>query len=272
MVSRLFPALLKFWRTRRGLSQLELALEADVSTRHVSFLESGRSKPSEEMALRLLAILAVPLRDQNDALLAAGFAPRFAEPELEQVAPSIEQAIARMVEQQEPYPLTVLTPDSTIVRSNRAATALFGVFLAEPERLPSPPDMFTLVFSPQLMRPFILDWETLARGMLSRLHRDSLMRTGDERLRRRLDEVLAWPGVPASWRHPDFSTPPTPMVTVRLQRGALRLGFLTTITVFSAPQQVTLEELRIESCFPLDEETRRVCETKDPEALRAMTR
>src|SRR5258706_9039861 len=90
--SQMFPALLRYWRTRRGLSQLDLALEADVSTRHVSFLESARSRPSEDMVLRLLTVLGVPLRDQNAALAAAGFTPRFPEDGAEGMAPELEAA------------------------------------------------------------------------------------------------------------------------------------------------------------------------------------
>src|SRR5499427_6067429 len=106
---RLFPALLRDWRTRRGLSQLDLALAADVSARHVSFLETGRAQPSREMVLRLGATLNVPLRDQNDMLRAAGFAEEFAEPSLDGGLPEgVGRAIDRMLAQHEPYPMTVL--------------------------------------------------------------------------------------------------------------------------------------------------------------------
>ncbi len=128
MTNRLFPALLKFWRGRRGLSQLALALEADVSTRHLSFLESGRASPSEEMVLRLASVLGVPLRDQNDMLAAAGFAARFAEPGT--IPDEIASAIEQMSSQHEPYPLMVLSLDGTIVRQNRSATRLFGQLMA----------------------------------------------------------------------------------------------------------------------------------------------
>jgi transcriptional regulator with XRE-family HTH domain len=244
------------------MSQLELALEAEVSARHVSFLESGRTRPSEEMVLRLMAVLQVPLRDQNQALRAAGLEARFAEPALDEISPEVEQALAQMMAQHEPYPLTVLTADSVIVRRNRAADVLFGAFLAEPAALAQSPgslDMFKLLFDPRLMRPFVVEWEALARGMVSRLHRENLQRGGDPRLHALLERVFAYPGVPAAWRHPDFSSEAQPTLTIRLARGELRVGFLVAVTVFSAPQQVTLDELRIESCFPLDEETRELC-------------
>src|SRR4051812_37056558 len=113
---RMFPAILRYWRTRRGLSQLELAIEADVSARHVSFLESARSRPSEEMVLRLLTALAVPLRDQNAALAAAGFSARFPDDAAAPMPPELEPVLAQMMEQHEPFPLAVLAIDGTILR------------------------------------------------------------------------------------------------------------------------------------------------------------
>lgn len=260
MASRLFPVLLSYWRKRRGLSQLDLAVEADVSARHVAFLETGRAQPSEAMVLRLFSVLRVPFRAQNEALRAAGFEARFPEPPASAIAPEIDRALEKMMVQQEPYPLTVLAGDLTVLRKNRAAERLFGAFVAEPERLPPTLDMFTLLFDPRFMRPFVVDWPVLARSMVSRLHRDCLDRGNDERLAALLERALGYPDVPDAWRHPDFSTDVGPTETVRLARGELRVGFLVTVTVFSAPRQVTLEELRVESCFPLDDETRTVCE------------
>jgi transcriptional regulator with XRE-family HTH domain len=260
MTDRLFSALLKYWRGRRGLSQLDLALAADVSARHVSFLESGRSNPSEDMMLRLMATLDVPLRDQNQALCAAAYPPRFPEPELTAIAPAVELAIARMMQQQEPYPLAVLSADYDIIRSNTAANVLFSHFLAEPVHLPTPFNPFSLVFDPRYARPFVVDWEGVAHKMLARLHRETLQQREDGRLWALLDRVLGYPDVPRAWRQPDLSSPVASTLEIRLRRGDLDVGFLTTVTVFSAPQQVTLDELRIESYFPLDEQTQSTCE------------
>jgi transcriptional regulator with XRE-family HTH domain len=259
MSARLFPAILKYWRGRSGHSQLDLAIAANVSARHVAFLESGRAQPSAEMVLRLLSTLGVPLRDQNHALRAAGFEPHFAEPSLDDVAPAVDHALRRMMDQQEPYPLTVLSMGYDIVRANGAATRLFGhMMLAAPE--PSEPlNLFSLVFDPRRLRPFLVDWEALARSMVARLHREALARRQDDRLFQLLDRVLAYPGVPQAWRQPDFATACSPTLTVRFARDDVELGFLTTVTVFSAPQEVTLDELRIESCFPLDRATELAC-------------
>jgi len=259
--SRLFSALLKYWRDRRGLSQLDLAMHAGVSARHLSFLESGRARPSEEMTLLLCEALDVPLRGRNEALRAAGFEPRFAEPALAEIPAAIDDAMTRLMQTHEPYPLTVVSPEANVLRSNRAASTLFPLFVAEPAALEAPLNMFSLVFDPRLMRPFIVNWAQVARQMLARLHRESLQRGGDERLVALTKRVLAYPDVPPQWRAPDFAEVVEPVFSVRLQRGDVALGFFTTITTFSTPSTVTLEELRIESSFPLDEATRRFCET-----------
>ena len=262
MADPLFAALLKFWRARSGRSQLDLALAADVSARHLSFLESGRAAPSQAMVRRLMQVLEVPPHAQNEALRAAGFGrPADAT---EAASPAIAWAIDRMLTQQEPYPLTVLAPDCEIVRSNAAAQRLFGRFIAEPD-VPAT-NMVDLVFDPRLLRPFIVDWPVLAARMIARLHRDSLQRHADARLPALLVRALAHADVPAAWRRPDFEAENASTLAVRLQRGDLAVAFMTTITTFSAPQAVGLDELRIESYFPLDAVTRLTCERLATEA------
>lgn len=256
MASNLFAALLKYWRGRRGLSQLDLALEAGVSARHVSFLESGRAQPSEAMVRRLFGALGVSPRDRDEALRAAGI--ELPEPIAAPFDASIEAAITHVLAAQEPYPAFVATPETKVLRHNRAAALLFADFVAEPTKLVPPFDMFSLVFDPALQRPFITNWESVARQMLGRIQREALHRRGDA-LHAVVERALAYPGVPAAWRTPDFSAAVEPTFTIRLARGDVRLAFLTTITTFSAPQSAALEELRIESCFPLDEPTRRHC-------------
>lgn len=260
MSQRLFPALLKYWRHRHGQSQLDLALAAGVSARHISFLESGHAKPSAEMVLRLLSALGVPLRDQNEALCVAGHAPRFPEPDLNAISPEVDWAIERMLKQQEPYPLTVLSPDYRLLRRNAAATRVLERFIAEPARWAEPPDMFSLVFDPGLARPFVADWHRVAHHMLARLHREALQSPGDSRLSDLLRRVMQYPDVKDEWRRPDFSTELGSTLNVWLRRDGLALGFMTTVTTFAASRFVTLEELRIESYFPLDAATRETCE------------
>lgn len=258
---RLFPALLRHWRTRRGLSQLDLALAADVSARHVSFLENGRAQPSREMVLRLASTLDVPLREQNSMLVEAGFSSEFPEPSLHSgLSPAIEAALGRMLEQQEPFPLVVMDRCYNALRTNRAALRVLNRFVLNPARMGEAPNVLRMVFDPELARPFVVDWERVARTLLSRAHREALAHPGDGDLGTLVRSLFEYPDVPESFRQPDFSSPSEPTLAFRVRRGALELAFLTTVTVFNAPQNVTLDELRIESYFPLDEATARACE------------
>ena len=259
--TRLFSALLRHWRTKRGLSQLDLALAAEVSARHISFLETGRAQPSREMVLILGATLDVPLRDQNVLLNAAGFAEEFAEPSFAEGLPEpIARAIERMLAQQEPYPMMVLSHRYDILKVNAAGMRMMQKLVLEPSALTSPPNVMRMLFDPRLARSFVMDWERVAKTLLSRLHREALMRSGDAGLSALIQELLAQPDVPQTFRTPDFSQPSEPTLTFRLRVGAAELSFLTTVTVFNAPQNITLEELRIESYFPLDDATARACE------------
>jgi transcriptional regulator with XRE-family HTH domain len=257
---RLFSALLKYWRQRRGLSQLDLALASDVSARHLSFLETGRAQPSREMVLRLGAALDVPLRDQNALLDAAGLLEAFPEPALlDGIPAAVRMAIDRMAEQQEPFPLLVMNRVHDVLIANRAAVAFATRFVKEPSRLAGPMNTIRLLFDPELSRPFIVEWERVARSMLAILYREVLTHPEDARLRTLFSEIQEFPDMPLGFREPDLSTPSEPTFTLRLERDGLELGFLTTLTAFTAPQNVTLEELRIESFFPLDEATAAAC-------------
>ena len=259
--ARLFSALLRHWRTRRGMSQLDLAVAADVSSRHISFLETARAQPSREMVLMLAAALDVPLRDQNVLLDSAGFPAAFAEPALEGgMPPAVAQAIDRMLAQHEPFPMLVVTRMYDVLRMNDGARRVLGRVILDPGALGDAPNLLRALMDPRLARPFIVDWERTARLLLSRIHRESLQRPSDGPMAGLLEDLVAYPDVPASLRQPDFSLPSDATFTVRLRRGDLNLAFLTTLTVFNAPQNVTLDELKLESYFPLDEATARACQ------------
>ena len=257
----LFSALLRNWRTRRGLSQLDLSLTADVSSRHISFLETGRAQPSREMVLILGGALDLPLRDQNVLLRAAGFSDHFAEPSwTEGLDPIIERTLARMLEKHEPYPMVVLSHGYDIVRTNQAATRLMVWLLDDPSALSQPPNLLRALFDPRLGRRYVLDWERIARSLLTRIQREVISRPSDAALSALLRELLSYPDVPASFRQPDLTIASEPTLSVRLRRNERELSFLTTVTQFDAPQNVTLQELKIESYFPLDEQTALACE------------
>jgi transcriptional regulator with XRE-family HTH domain len=232
-----------------------------VSARHVSFLETGRAQPSHEMLLKLAAVLRVPLRDRNVMLHAAGFAEAFAEPALgTQLMAAVEQALERMLSQHEPYPMAIVDRHYNMLRANQGAMRVLTGFLAEPSVLPQPLNVFQLLFDPRLGRPFVVDWERTARGFLSRLHIEALEHPTDTGMSELIAMLLAYPGVPKAWRHPDFGEPVEPASVLRLRRDDVEIGFITTLTVFSAPGTVTLDELRIESYFPIDDATCKHCQ------------
>ena len=258
--ANLFSALLKYWRRERGMSQLDLSLAADVSSRHVSFLETGRAKPSREMVLVLASVLSVPFRDQNTMLQAAGFDAEFSEPSFQDgLPPAIENVVERMMAMHEPFPLVIMNRRYDVLRTNGAAMRILTPLVADAEALTPPLNAFRLLFDPRLLRPCVLDWPRVARTFLSRLHRESLASPQDQALGELVRALLEYPDVPEDWRTPDLSTPMEPALSVWIEKDGSRLGFLTTLTVFSAPMNVTLEELRIESYFPLDDATAEAC-------------
>lgn len=256
----MFRILLKHWRSSRGMSQLDLAGAAGVSSRHLSFMETGRAQPSQEMALKLAAALGLDLRDQNELLVAAGFEPIYpASGGDKGFDAAIESALKRMMQQQEPYPLVVMNRRYDVLRTNVAAAKLLSRFVATADALKPPLNLIQGIFDPAKLRPYIQDWENLARHILTRAQREALGRPDDDELRALLHTVSRFPDVPADWHVPDLSLPMIPVLPVTLRRDGLQLSFLTTLTVFNAPQDVGLEELRIESYFPLDEATEAHC-------------
>jgi transcriptional regulator with XRE-family HTH domain len=248
-------ALLQYWRRERHLSQLALATEADVSPRHLSFLETGRAKPSREMVLLLADTLGVPLRERNALLLAAGFAPMFSESALEapQMTP-VRTALGAIMKQQEPYPAVAMNRHWDIVEANDAATRFFGRLL-DGRTPPRPNNVLRLMFHPDGLRPTVANWDAVAHALVQRVHREAVGGALDETGRAVLAEVLDYPGVPARWKQPDLGTALLPVVPVSFVLGETRFDFFSAVTVLGTPQDITAQELRIECFFPLDDRT-----------------
>jgi transcriptional regulator with XRE-family HTH domain len=255
--SRMLTALLKHHRRARGLSQLDLASAAEVSPKHLSFLETGRAKPSREMVLRIGATLGLSLRDQNSLLQAAGFSESYQETELGSMSPAIRNALERMAAAQEPYPLVVFDGNYELRMFNHACQRLMSLLIA-PDVLARQTNMLALCFDPEGVRPHMENWEEVARHLLNRLSREHLQ-TGREALGLLLSRLLAYPDVPSDFRTLDLSAPIVPVFDVRFRYKGQTLSFLTTVTSFNSPRDVTLEELRIESYFPLDDQTTQLC-------------
>jgi transcriptional regulator with XRE-family HTH domain len=256
-----FGEMLRHWRVARRMSQLTLATEGEISPRHLSFLETGRAQPSREMVLLLAGVLDVPLRDQNVLLTAAGYAPVYREtalgaPELIQV----RRALGFLLAQQEPYPALVVDHHWNLLMQNDGARRLFGLFLdAEAvAQVPGPPNVVRMTFHPRGLRQYIVNWEALAGPLIQQIHREAVGGIPDAGTRQLLQEVLSYPGVPARWRTPDAKAQSAPLLPMALRKGDLALRFFTTIATLGTPQDITLQELRIECFFPADEVTEEI--------------
>jgi transcriptional regulator with XRE-family HTH domain len=250
-----FGALLRQWRERRRLSQLALAVDAEISSRHLSFIETGRAQPSRDMVLLLSRVLDIPPRGRNDLLTAAGYAPVYRETGLE--APEmadVRRALDFILRQQEPYPGLVIDGHWNILMTNAGARRLMGLFL-EPEAAAAVggrPNAMRLFYHPRGMRPFIVNWEATAAGLIQWLHRDLARGIGDAETGRLLDELLSYPDVPQKWRALDLDAAPVPFLAVELRKGSTRLSLFSTLTTLGVPYDITLHELRVECFFPAD--------------------
>lgn len=248
--------LIKAWRHARRKSQLSLALEAGVSARHLGFLEVGRSSPSREMVLLLSDALDVPLRERNTLLVAAGYAPVYRETGL--TAPELghaHKALRLILDHHEPYPAVVMDPHWNLILTNRGAERFFSRLLP-PSTGGGPPNVLRLMFDPRGLRPFVANWEEAAGALIRRVHREALGGVPDDATARLLEEVLAFPDVPRRWRTPEsLGLTPPPLVAIRFRKGDLAMDYFSTVTTLGTPQDITLQEMRIECFFPANAET-----------------
>ncbi|MGP4016839.1 helix-turn-helix domain-containing protein [Saccharopolyspora sp. 5N708] len=250
--SRPVGALLRQWRERRRLSQLQLSLDADISTRHLSFVETGRSKPTREMILRLSEHLDVPLRERNGLLLAGGYAPAYPAsgldaPELTAVRAALRQVLAG----HEPYPALIVDRAWQLVDGN----ASIQLFLegAAPDLLTPPVNVLRLSLHPEGMAPNILNLGEWRAHVLGRLRRQAAA-TADPALTDLLAELR---GYPCDQPEPEVELPGAGDVVVplRFRHRDQRLAFFSMTAVFGTPLDITVAELAIESFFPADQPT-----------------
>jgi len=251
-------ARLREWRIARHLSQLQLALAAETSTRHLSCIETGRSQPGRALLSRLADSLEMPLRERNALLLDAGYAPQFPESALDAPALArIDQAIDAILAQQSPYPAFLINRRWDVLRANAAAGRVNGLMLGG--RASAHDNIMRQFFDPADLRAAIANWEEVAGELIRHLHDQVAAAPGDAVARELLREMLAYPGVPARWRSRDLSAPPSPLLTTVLRRDGIELRFFSTITSFAMPRDITLDELHIECCFPMDDATAAHC-------------
>ena len=243
-----FGALLREWRQRRRVSQLDLAISADVSARHVSFLETGRSRPSRQMVLRLAERLDVPLRDRNPLLLAAGFAPSYPRRALDDPALTpVREAVDAILAGYEPYPALVVDRGWNLVAANAGVaplTAAAAAHLREP-----PVNVLRLSLHPDGLAPHIANLGQWRGHVLGRLGREAAA-AGDDGLAELLRELTDYPGgtEPAGPEH-------AVAVPLRIRLGGRELAFLSTVTTFGTALDITAAELSIEAFLPADPDT-----------------
>ena len=238
------------WRQLRRRSQLDLALDAEISTRHLSFIETGRSRPSREMVLLIADHLEVPLRERNAMLLAGGFAPIYGERTLDDPElAAARRAIEIVLGGHEPYPALAIDRHWTLLLANSAVGPLISG--AAPELLAPPVNVLRLSLHPRGLAPQILNLAEWRAHLLERLKRQ-LAATADTALAELLNELLAYPGADAAGRLTALGAVVVPM---RLASPLGELSFFSTTTVFGTPMDITLAELAIETFFPADKAT-----------------
>lgn len=254
-----FPHLLKSWRQKRRLSQLELALSSYVSQRHLSFLESGRSKPSRCMILQLSEALQVPLRERNALLTAAGFAPIFqsrnlADPQMNQVMAAVRMMLAN----HEPFPAVAVDRSWNILHSNAPFDRMSNLFGDDvwartgcgPSR-----NLLRLFFHPQGIRPFVSNWKLAAPLLWCRAQREAEAFAAQQ-MRQVIEELLPYQDPDTLSAGEELAL--LPVLPIEISKDGVRISFFSVIATFGTAQDVTTDELRLESMFPADEATERL--------------
>ncbi|MEA2002161.1 MAG: helix-turn-helix transcriptional regulator [Actinomycetota bacterium] len=252
-----YGTVLRDWRAARRMSQLELATVADVSQRHVSFLEKGRSKPSREMVIHLAIALDVPLRERNTMLMVAGYSSEYGETAL--TAPALDQVrgiLERILRAHEPFPAFVVDRGWDVVLANQAAMR-FTTSMIDPSNPIAVAGMnaLKLVLHPDGVRRFIVNWPQVATAALRRLDNEVASRPTDAVLRDLRDEVLSYPDVAGLLRHPALPAAEDLLVPFHYRVGNNDLKLFSTIAILGEAHDITLEELRLETFFAADAAT-----------------
>lgn len=254
-----FSSALRYWRAKRGHSQLQLSGIADVSQRHLSFIESGRAQPSRELILKLGLVLDIPLRQRNIMLLAAGFAPAYQERKLsDPELAAVRQAIDFMLRQQAPFPAIVVDRLWNLQLLNEPAAGLFKWLLGMPEAAAVPLDgainVLRLMLDPEGVRPYIGNLEEVGPDVLHWIAREAMSDGPGSEASALLSSLSALAGT--SKRQGDGADRnPLPFLPISLRKDGIELKLFTAIATLGTPRDVTLHELRIESFFPADSAT-----------------
>ena len=266
--------LLRRWREARHLSQLDLALDAEVSARHISFLETGRAEPSREMLLTLSNVLDVPLRERNLLLLAAGYAPVYGESSLDDPRMTqVRAAVEVILKSNEPRSALAHDRHWNIVMANAAFIRFLTINLGQapvgiaPLQVTTPPrlNLLRLLFDPAGVRKIIVNWEEIAKSLLNEAYR-RLAWARDDTMRILITEILAYPGVPARWREPDLEAPHDLILPMELKLDGKIARMFSTVTTVATPHDVALQELHVEAFYPADAETEELLNAYEAQA------
>jgi len=246
--------LLRHWRDLRGKSQNELSLDTEISQRHLSFIESGRSSPSRQTLVAIAQALDIPLRERNQLFLAAGFAPIHVDEAWDagEMA-AITRALARVLQQHEPFPAVVMDRYWNVLMANEAAPRFFNAFVDLTAR-PTPRNMLHLMFDPAGMRPHIANWNSASKGLLERVRREAVGHVMDDRTRKLMDELLAYPDT----HNADTTSagePSLPVVPLSFIKDGRTLHYFSMVSTVGTPLTIAAQELRVECLFPTDEAT-----------------
>ena len=254
-----FAAALRYWRDKRGYSQLRLSAESHISQRHISFLESGRAQPSRELILKLGTALDIPLRQRNVMLLAAGFAPAYQERKLsDPELAAVKQALDFMLAQQAPYPALVVDRLWNLVMSNGPAAMMMRWLLDMPEAQPLPREgvnILKLMLDPQAIRKHLLNWQEVSADLLHWIQREAMSDGPGSEATALLEQLVALPGIRAATQTPNLDTRVLPFLPLKIRKDGVELNLFTAIATMGTPHDVTVHELRIESFFPADAAT-----------------
>ena len=247
-------ALLRYWRDVRGRSQFDLSMEAGISQRHLSFIESGRSVPSRQALMDIAQTLDIPLRERNALLLAAGYAPIYSEGPWDALEmKSVMSALERMLKQHEPFPAIVMDRYWNVLRTNESAPRFFGAFINLAARK-GPRNMLHLIFDPEGMRPFVANWEGVAQSLIQRVHRESVGRVIDEKTKELLSALMDYPDVKTDWKNPSLLST-TPVIPLSFVKDGKVLNYFSMVSTVGTPHTIAAQELRVECMFPVDEDT-----------------
>jgi transcriptional regulator with XRE-family HTH domain len=252
-------AILRDWRTVRGVSQLDLSLQSGLSARHLSFIETGRSQPSRQALLTIGEALEMPLRERNRLLEAGGYARVYRQTGLEAEEMSHVRGVLQFIlDRHEPYGAVVVDRYWNLIMSNAAASRSLRTLSDAALWTDAPVNMLRLMYDPRGVRRFIVNWDEVSRHLLARAHRELGGPGEDERAAALLSELHRYPDVPAR----PAALPPSSMaeliLPVHLRKDGVDIRTFSTIMTLGTPQDVTLQELRIETFFPADEASERV--------------